>query len=238
MRVVITADPYLPVPPVLYGGIERVIDFLVRGLVVRGHEVTLVAHAGSRTPATLVPYGAGTHWSRVERLTELAQVGRALWARRGQADVVHSFGRLAALVPVLPLRLIGKVQTYQREQIPWGSCAIAARLAGDGLRFTACATHMWDRPENGDGGRWRTVFNGVELGVYPFVRAVPPDAPLVFLGRLDRIKGAHDAIAVAGAAGRRLVLAGPRAEQGAEAAYFSQEIAPHLTATGCRGSAR
>ena len=72
LRIVITADPYLPVPPVHYGGIERVIDSLVRGLVARGHTVTLVAHPASQTPATLVPYGSGTHWSRSERATELA----------------------------------------------------------------------------------------------------------------------------------------------------------------------
>lgn len=44
MRFAITADPELPVPPKLYGGIERIIDLLVRGLVARGHEVTLFAH--------------------------------------------------------------------------------------------------------------------------------------------------------------------------------------------------
>jgi hypothetical protein len=30
VHVAITADPYLPVPPRLYGGIERVVDLLVR----------------------------------------------------------------------------------------------------------------------------------------------------------------------------------------------------------------
>ena len=44
MRIAITADPYLPVPPRLYGGIERVVDMLVRGLSARGHHVTLFAH--------------------------------------------------------------------------------------------------------------------------------------------------------------------------------------------------
>ncbi|MBI2795310.1 MAG: glycosyltransferase [Gemmatimonadetes bacterium] len=228
LRVAITADPYIPVPPVHYGGIERVIDFLVRGLASRGHEVTLVAHPGSRTPAALVPYGSGRHFGRAERLAELAQVGGALWARRDRVDVVHSFGRLAALLPVLPMRRVGKVQSYQRESVPWGSCAVAAALAGDSLRFTGCGTHMWDRDENGDRARWRTVFNGVELARYPFRPAVPADAPLVFLGRLDRIKGAHHAIDVARASGRRLVLAGPRTEHGDEAAYFDRAIAPHV----------
>ena len=228
LRIIVTADPYLAVPPLLYGGIERVIDFLVRGLLHRGHQVTLVAHPDSRTPATLVPYGAGTHWSRTERLTELAQVGRVLLTRIGRTDVVHSFGRLAALSPVLAIRGMGKVQTYQRERVPWGSCAFATQLAGASMRFTACGSHMWQDAANPDPSRWRTVFNGVELERYPFVASIPGDAPLVFLGRLDRIKGAHHAIAVARRCGRRLVLAGPRATTGADADYFDEAIAPHL----------
>ena len=32
LKIAITADPELPVPPELYGGIERVIDMLIRGL--------------------------------------------------------------------------------------------------------------------------------------------------------------------------------------------------------------
>ena len=58
LRIAITVDPYLPVPPLLYGGIERVIDFLIRGLVERGHQVTLFAHPRSNTAGTLVPYGS------------------------------------------------------------------------------------------------------------------------------------------------------------------------------------
>lgn len=40
-------DPELPVPPKLYGGIERIVDLLVAGLQNRGHEVALVAHPES-----------------------------------------------------------------------------------------------------------------------------------------------------------------------------------------------
>ena len=39
MRILLTADPELPVPPKLYGGIERVVASLGAGLLARGHEV-------------------------------------------------------------------------------------------------------------------------------------------------------------------------------------------------------
>jgi len=224
VRILLTADPYLPVPPRVYGGIERVVDFLVRGLVSRGHEVTLLAHPESRTAGALIPYGAPPHSGPRARLVELVQVGRVVWQRRRAYDLVHSFGRLAALAPILPVRRIPKVQSYQRR-VPWGGVTKAAALAGESICFTSCSASLTrDRPPGASAGRWEVVWNGVDLGKYPFSPVREKDAPLVFLGRLEPEKGAHTAIRIAQSAGRRLVIAGNRVES----EYFAREIAPHL----------
>jgi glycosyltransferase involved in cell wall biosynthesis len=230
LRIAVTVDPYIPVPPRLYGGIERVVDFLVRGLAERGHEVTLLAHPDSRVPAGLIPYGVPPHIGRRPRLAELWQVGSVLWRRRSEWDLVHSFGRLAALLPILSCRSLPKVQSYQRDPVPWNGVRRAVRLAGSSLRFTACSTNVYrDRPVQGRwGGDWRTIFNGVDLSLYEFASVVAPDAPLVFLGRLEAIKGVHHAIAIAKIAGRRLVIAGNRLEGAPGAEYFHREIEPHI----------
>jgi glycosyltransferase involved in cell wall biosynthesis len=230
MRVLITADPYIPVPPAHYGGIERVIDVLVRELVRRGHDVTLVAHPDSRTPARLVPYGEPPHVGYRIRAKELVQVGSALWRERRSVDVVHSFGRLAALLPILSRRQLPKIQSYQRDGVPWGSVSRAVRLAGPSLIFSGCSSSVYrHRSHNGPlHGEWRTIFNCVDLATYTPRLFVPADAPLVFLGRLDPIKGAHDAIAIARGAGRRLVIAGNRVTDGPDAGYFDASIAPHV----------
>jgi glycosyltransferase involved in cell wall biosynthesis len=230
MRVLITADPYIPVPPLHYGGIERVIDVLVRELVRRGHDVTLVAHPGSSTPARLLSYGEPPHVGYRIRAKELVQVASALWRERRAVDVVHSFGRLAALLPILPRRQLPKIQSYQRDGVPWTSVSRAVRLAGASLVFTGCSSSVYrhqslDRPADGE---WRTVFNCVDLATYMPRLSVPADAPLVFLGRLDPIKGAHDAIAIALGAGRRLVIAGNRITNGPDAGYFDARIAPYI----------
>ena len=230
MRVLITADPYIAVPPVHYGGIERVIDVLVGELVRRGHDVTLVAHPGSHTPARLVPYGEPPHIGYRIRAKELMQVGSALWRERRDVDVVHSFGRLAALLPILPRRQLPKIQSYQRDGVPWTSVSHAVRLAGSSLVFTGCSSSVYRHKslDGSRGGEWRTVFNCVDLSTYTSRLSVAPDAPLVFLGRLDPIKGAHDAIAIARGAGRRLVIAGNRVTDGPDAGYFDARIAPHI----------
>lgn len=229
LRLAITADPCIPVPPRLYGGIERVVDMLARGLVNRGHHVTLFAHPDSRTAGSLSPYGVPPHSGARARLTELWQVGARLWQLRADFDLIHSFGRLGALLPVLPLRQLPKVQSYQREQVAWRGVGVAVRLAGDSIHFTACSGSVYrDRPVNGPYGRWKTIFNGVELSKYNVVAHVAADAPLVFLGRLEPFKGAHHAIAIARSAGRRLVIAGNRVQGGPHSDYFEHEIAPHL----------
>ena len=69
------------------------------------------------------------------------------------------------------------------------------------------------------------MFNGVPLATYTLRDRVEDDAPLVFLGRIERIKGTHTAIEVAQQSGRRLVIAGNVSDE----AYFEAEVRPHLS---------
>jgi glycosyltransferase involved in cell wall biosynthesis len=55
---------------------------------------------------------------------------------------------------------------------------------------------------------------------------VAADAPLVFLGRIEHIKGVHVAIDVARRAGRRLVIAGTVADEHRE--YFERHVVPAI----------
>ena len=229
MRIAITADPYLPVPPMAYGGIERVVDFVCRGLAKRGHQVTLFAHPQSNTAGQLVAYGCPPHRGITTRFKELWQLGSALYWRRKQFDVVISWGRLAALLPILPFRSLPKIQRYCRDVVPWTSVARASRLAGNSIRFAGASTSVYRTNQNpAPAGCWVTIHDGVEVENYTFVRKVEPNAPLAFLGRLHPMKGAHFAIAVAKAATRQLIIAGNREKSADDPNYFEREIAPHL----------
>ncbi len=224
MRILLTADPTLPVPPAGYGGIERIVDALARRFRAQGHAVGLVAHPDS-TCAVDALYG----WPApgAGALRNPAALLRA--AGRFRPDVLHSFSRLGYLLPLL-LRSLPKVMSYQRHtggrQIAWSS-----RLAGRSLSFTGCSEYIcaMGRPS---GGKWRAVHNFVELDRLTYVPRVPADAPLLFLSRIESIKGPDIAIDIARASGRRLILAGNRAKEGPERDFWDQRIAGRIGRDG------
>jgi Glycosyltransferase len=220
MRILLTADPMIPVPPVGYGGIERIVDSLLREYRSAGHEVALLAH-----PASTATADARFAWPASAANTVRNAFALLRAARRFQPDVIHSFSRLAYLIPVLPSRP-AVVMSYQRHtggpQITW-----ASRLGGRSLRFTGCSEFICKMGRRA-GGEWHAIPNFVELPKFNFSPSVAPDAPLVFLSRLDDVKGPDLAIAIARAAKRRLILAGNRDESGPQRAFFDREIAPHL----------
>ena len=53
MRIAQIASICFSIPPRSHGGTEIAIDLLTRGLVERGHDVTLFASGDSKTPARL-----------------------------------------------------------------------------------------------------------------------------------------------------------------------------------------
>src|SRR5262245_46293466 len=101
LRIALTVDPELPVPPVHYGGIERIVDTLARGLAERGHEVTLFAHPDSTCPVRKVAWGGRSSRSPLDTLRNATTLARH--AASGRIDIVNSFSRVAYLAPILPL---------------------------------------------------------------------------------------------------------------------------------------
>lgn len=202
MTIALTADPELPVPPALYGGIERVVDLLARGLVARGHDVTLFAHRDSASAGRLVPWPGEASGSVID--TGRNALTLAAEAARRRFDVVHSFARIASLAAILPFP-VPKLMTYQRAITP-RSVRLGHRLSRGTLAFSAISDWMMADVKNV--GRWFMVPNAVSLSAYDVSPGVAADAPFVFLGRVEEIKGPHLAIEIARRAGRRLIIAG------------------------------
>ena len=116
MRIAQIAPLAESVPPKLYGGTERVVAWLVEGLVELGHDVTLFASGNSVTRAKLIPA-----WPRALRLDRPpfgpnSGSGVLLEAIAEQAagfDIIHSH------IDWLHLPLLRQAGGAVRHDIAW-----------------------------------------------------------------------------------------------------------------------
>ena len=141
MRLLVLADPFLPVPPRHYGGIERLIALLIHDARVN-HEVALMAHPASGLEGiTVHPMEGGNAPTTADFVKNCARIVRLV--ERFRPHLIHNFARLAYLAPFLTSRL-PKIMSYHREPsrhpVAW-----AARLGGDSLAFTGCSETLTHR---------------------------------------------------------------------------------------------
>jgi glycosyltransferase involved in cell wall biosynthesis len=225
MKIFLISDPLIPVPPMLYGGIERVVYDLACELHRRGHEVQLMAGPGSRSPGALIEFGTNAESpSKWEKLGSWLKVSTQLLKRASRTDVVHNFGRLAYLVSIGPMS-IRKINTYMRK-VHYPNIQMTGRMGFKNMLFTGVSDFISTGGQRG-GGDWKTIYNGIDLARYSFSEHVDPEqAPLAFLGRLERCKGAHVAIAVAKSTNRKLLIAGNISTLPEEKEYFENELKP------------
>ncbi|MEO7986249.1 MAG: glycosyltransferase, partial [Gemmatimonadales bacterium] len=165
-------------PPPTYGGTQRMVMYLVRGLAAAGHRVTLIAGEGSDIPeAAIVP------------------VNVAL-ARSASFDIrPHLPSGLDILLTYVPLRTA--------PDIPW-----VRGLPGNwkpGSVGPANMIYLSEDHARRHGGT-AYVYNGIDPADFHF-RAAKDDYDL-FLGRLHEMKGYRWAIEGAKRTRHRLLLAG------------------------------
>jgi glycosyltransferase involved in cell wall biosynthesis len=225
MRILLIMDPGLPVPPPLYGGHERLVSLFAEAYVRMGHEVSVLSGPGSATAGKNYHFGSNKlNRSRFQRMKELVSAWRFLRRTRGQFDLVHNFGRLLYLLPLLN-HPVKKIMSYGRRVSPAGIRQIN-QLPNRNLVFTACSDYCVST--GNVAGRWQTVYNAVDFAAYDLKGQVSEDAPLMFLGRLDQTKGPHTAIEVALASGRRLWIGGNIPTTPDNLEYFKAMVEPRI----------
>lgn len=221
------APPWIPVPPPGYGGIEAVVSLLCEELVARGHDVTLFAAPGSHSPARVCAPLQDPHPDQIgSALFEADYVGTAYdaidrAAAQGQPfDIVHDHSGCTALAMAHNVRA-PVVHTlhgpFDEQTGPF--------YARHGHKASLVAISRFQLDHAPAGIELAGIVpNPIRVQEWPFedVR----DDYLLWMGRMDPVKGAHRAIAAARHAGRRLVIAGP--VQPGQTAYFRAEIEPHI----------
>ena len=224
MKIAQIASIRFSVPPRSHGGTELAIDLLARGLLARGHDVTLFASGDSTTPAVLhavVPRAASGDPASTSYLENEHEARNAAEAYRAadRFDVLHShwptpaayFSDRTDRPSVMTYAYIEKpLHDYYRANYP--------RLQG------VCISEAQSRML---GGGLPVIPYGVDVERIPF--GADPDEFLLTVGRLVPHKGADRAIAIARAAGLPLVIVGAVTPYLAESEPFYRErVHPHV----------
>jgi len=203
-------------PPRQYGAWETVASNVTEGLVSRGWDVTLFASGDSVTQAQLhavVDKGYEEDPAADSKVAEYLHISEA-FEHAGEFDLIHSH---YDFMPLSYTRLIktpvlttihgfssAKIMPMYQKYHDGYFVSVSDSDRAIGLNYLA------------------TVYNGIDLSLYPFQECGGDD--LIFLGRIHPDKGVHLAIEVARLSGMRLIIAGIIQDKG----YFREQIQPHL----------
>jgi glycosyltransferase involved in cell wall biosynthesis len=226
MRIGVIAPPWAPIPPVLYGGIEVVVDHLATGFQAAGHEVLLftTGEATADVPRRFVLEQA--EGSRIGYAApELRHVLAAYDAmREWGADVVHDH------------TLLGPAIAAARGDRDGGPLVVTTAHNGFGpellelYRRIATAVpiiaishaqrrHVPDLPIA------RVIHHGVDPARFPVGKG--DGGYCLFLGRMSPDKGPHRAMEAAYKAGVPLIMCAKMRDPW-EFDYFDSHVRPYL----------
>lgn len=224
MKILVIADPKLPIPPLHYGGAERTIAYLCAELQRCGHEVDLIAGPGSQ------PYGG--------RLLVHHLPGRGLPDRAFRkllfqvrtlpsllrADVILNFGRLDYLETALRLRT--PIVCCFQNPLTQGELDWVLRRRRDKVAFVG-VSHA-QVAGLGPSELISVVHNATDVERLCFSPKPGPEPYLAFLGRITANKGADTAVSVARRTGMKLLLGGNISDEPGDREFFESEIRPSL----------
>lgn len=204
MRILITVDPELEIPTKYYGGVERIVQGLIREYLDRDHEIVLLAHTNELLQPGVSAIGWKNRSSRgwINVLANLYTLYKV--AIKYKPDIIHSFSRLVFLYPVFILTRYKAVQSYGRH-ISAKATSMGKRIGKHKLQLTACASHMLNHLPNKE--HWKVISNFLELDKFDY-KENPEGDYLIFLGRIEDIKGTREAIDVAIQCNQNLLIAG------------------------------
>jgi glycosyltransferase involved in cell wall biosynthesis len=204
-------------PPRHYGPWENVAALLTEGLVACGHDVTLFATADSQTSAKLhavCPQGYEERRSLIPKVWECLHISE-LFERADAYDIIHNhfdylpltYSSLTATPVVTTIHGFsspGILPVYKKYNGKTFYVAISDADRAPGLDYI------------------KTVHHGIDLAQFDF--QPNPDDYLLFFGRMHPDKGVREAVEIARACGKKLILAGIVQDQD----YFDHHVAPHL----------
>ncbi|HET9850957.1 MAG TPA: glycosyltransferase family 4 protein [Candidatus Limnocylindrales bacterium] len=226
LRIAQVAPPLERVPPLAYGGTERVVHELTTELVRRGHDVTVFASGDSEVAGRLVPtVEKALRPAGIETdsggwfATTVAMVAE----QAADFDVIHSHLEWWS-VPLARMSPVPVVATFHgRLDLPFADKLFADAPAG----MVAISRHQASpHPEV----PWTIIHNGLSLDRAPF--GDKPGDGFCFVGRVEPEKGIVEAMDIARRTGRPLKIAAKVGNVPHQRAYYEDVFKPALAKAG------
>jgi glycosyltransferase involved in cell wall biosynthesis len=222
MRIAQVAPPLERVPPLAYGGTERVVHELAVELVRRGHAITLFASGDSDSPGEhveTVPHALRPTGFGGDPTGYFAATMVEVLRRVEQFDIIHSHIELSSLVLARASRTPVVSTFHGRLDAPIARQAFADPPPGLVAISESQARPHPDVP-------WTIIYNGLNLAGSPFRQRRSDD--LCFVGRFAVEKGLIEAIQIAKLAGRKLRVAAKVGTLPDEKAWYESVVKPAL----------
>ena len=220
MQIALIAPPFIPVPPVTYGGTELFVAHLAEGLMARGHDVVVYANGDSRVGCRVKWRYPHAEWPvKVPLAAQLKNADHTSWALHDaarDADLIHINDAMA--VPYTPFLEQPIVSTLHHPHEPVLSGLYEKYPGLHYVAISASQARLEPMPQI------HVVHHGLDFSGYRYSEA--KDDYVLFLGRMAPCKGAHSAIEAARRAGVRLKLAGEIQPMFRD--YWDERIQPQL----------
>jgi glycosyltransferase involved in cell wall biosynthesis len=217
MHIAMLAPIAWRTPPRHYGPWESVASLLTEGLVAHGHEVTLFATADSQTSGRLhavCPHGYEEDRSLIPKVWECLHISE-LFEHADGYDLIHNH------FDYLPLTYTGLTTTPVVTTIHGFSSPgiLPVYKKYNGKVFYVSIS---DADRSPDLDYIKTIHHGIDIRQFDFQPAA--DDTLLFFGRIHQDKGVREALSIARACGKKLIVAGIIQDH----AYYDQYVAPHI----------
>lgn len=217
MRIAMLSPIAWRTPPRHYGPWESVVSLLTEGLVARGHEVTLFASGDSLTAGALYsvcPRGYEEDESLIPKVWECLHIAE-VFERAGEFDLIHNN------FDFLPLSYSGLVDTPVLTTIH-GFSSPGILPVYKKYNQNTYYVSISDADRSPELDYIDTIHHGIDLREFDF--KAQPDEYLLFLGRIHPDKGIAEAIKIARACGKKLLIAGIIQDEG----YYQGQVVPQL----------
>lgn len=217
MRIAMLSPIAWRTPPRHYGPWESVVSLLTEGLVSRGCDVTLFATGDSITSGKLhaiCEKGYEEDSSIIPKVWECMHIAE-LFEHADDFDIIHNN------FDFLPLTYTGCISTPVVTTIHGFSSPgiLPVYKKYNGNVFYVSISNA-DRSPDLD--YVKTIYHGIDINQFDY--EPEPDDYLLFFGRIHHDKGAREAIKIAKASNKKLILAGIIQDKD----YYNSYIKPHL----------